>query len=490
MMLLPKLRTLIKPPHGRIHRKFANATQKFNNKSGKLVPVNKDLTTKYIGNKTKQDSIALVDELILTSSLKEQSASTHSHDWLDNYGKNDWEYWKTYIQDKENTIWEATLNVATTANGEKILYDISPIKKMERSVKSDTISINNSIAKGKDSVNPLSENSSEKIKKVKERAALASKKEANPPTESKDIRFSLVDNYTQKQYNDFGWVRANNVISSAAWKNFDSKVSKKRFFPPKTENGEWIISVSDDSSENKGVENILVFAKGTYQNPKVSQIIKINYNDETRVDIIREAIYERQGIIRKSFINSVCAFYTREDFLRSTNGRKTSRQTISTNRPKTSGSGNVRSNQKNLNKKPIRYDFPDEGGMIVTYSDGTTEERSSLTYAPTGKTNIVMDNTLSRAERRRAQKAAKKYTHRFQSLRVAFVNQQAAIEDALKDMGRSLEEAEAVTQTARCASSKAQRAIGGDIVDTSEMHTSGDATTLAKGIQKVMAPVK
>ena len=46
-----------------------------------------------------------------------------------------------------------------------------------------------------------------------------------------------------------------------------------------------------------------------------------------------------------------------------------------------------------------------------------------------------MDNTLNLQEKRRAQKkVAKKYTHRFQSLRVAFVNQQAAIEDAFKDM--------------------------------------------------------
>jgi hypothetical protein len=136
----------------------------------------------------------------------------------------------------------------------------------------------------------------------------------------------------------------------------------------------------------------------------------------------------------------------------------------------------------------------DDNGNVIPLSERFKSDnkdiRFSLTYAPTGKTNIVMDNTLSRAERREAQKAAKKYTHRFQSLRVAFVNQQAAIEDAFKDMGVSLEEYEAITQTARSASSKAQRAIGGDIVDPSEMHTSGDATTLAKGIQKVMAPVK
>ena len=53
-------------------------------------------------------------------------------------GKNDWQYWTTYIQDKNNTDWEATLNVTESANGVKYLYDINPIKKVGQSVKSDT----------------------------------------------------------------------------------------------------------------------------------------------------------------------------------------------------------------------------------------------------------------------------------------------------------------------------------------------------------------
>ena len=53
-------------------------------------------------------------------------------------GKNDWQYWTTYIQDKNNTVWKATLNVAESANGVKYLYDIDPIEKVGQSVKSDT----------------------------------------------------------------------------------------------------------------------------------------------------------------------------------------------------------------------------------------------------------------------------------------------------------------------------------------------------------------
>ena len=130
---------------------IAEASQRFKNKDGKSVPVNKDLTS-YLGKTIKQESIALIDELILTSTLTAHEPPLYSHDWLDNYGKNDWEYWSTYVQDKENTIWEATLNIATAANGEKILYDIVPIKMVEQSVTSDTSTTKGSISHPNDSV--------------------------------------------------------------------------------------------------------------------------------------------------------------------------------------------------------------------------------------------------------------------------------------------------------------------------------------------------
>ena len=46
---------------------------------------------------------------------------------------------------KNKTVWEATLNIANTTNGEKILYDIDPIKTVEDAVKSADTSTTNSI---------------------------------------------------------------------------------------------------------------------------------------------------------------------------------------------------------------------------------------------------------------------------------------------------------------------------------------------------------
>ena len=124
---------------------IAKSGARFRNQNGNRVPVNKDLTTKRIGNEVKQEAIALIDELVVTAEYDGSKAPAYAHGWLDNNGQNDWDYWKTYIQDKNNTIWEATLNIATTANGEKILYDISPIKKVGQAVKSATIPTANNV---------------------------------------------------------------------------------------------------------------------------------------------------------------------------------------------------------------------------------------------------------------------------------------------------------------------------------------------------------
>lgn len=118
--------------------RIAAPSEKFRNRNGRRVPVTNDLARKNRDVKVKQESVVLADELIATSQYKRPRKAKYPHGWLDNNGKNDWQYWTTYIQDKNNTVWEATLNVAESANGVKYLYDISPIKKVGQPVKSGT----------------------------------------------------------------------------------------------------------------------------------------------------------------------------------------------------------------------------------------------------------------------------------------------------------------------------------------------------------------
>ena len=118
--------------------RIATPNEYFRNKNGRKISVIEDLARKNRKVKVKQESVVLADELIATSRYKKRKKAKYPHGWLDNNGKNDWQYWTTYIQDKNNTVWEATLSVAESANGVKYLYDIDPIEKVGQSVKSDT----------------------------------------------------------------------------------------------------------------------------------------------------------------------------------------------------------------------------------------------------------------------------------------------------------------------------------------------------------------
>lgn len=124
---------------------IAAPNARFVNKNGKSVPVNKDLATKNRGSRIKQEAVVLADELVSAARYKKSRPANYPHGWLDDNGRNEWAEWKTYIQDKENSVWEATLHIATSATGEKFLYDIDPIKMAEQSGNSDTSTANTSI---------------------------------------------------------------------------------------------------------------------------------------------------------------------------------------------------------------------------------------------------------------------------------------------------------------------------------------------------------
>lgn len=142
---------------------IAKPGARFVNKSGKSVPVNKDLTTKNRKSKVKQEAVVLADELINTAKHKKDTPARYPHGWLDDNGRNDWAEWKTYIQDKENTVWEATLHIATSADGEKILYDIDPIKKTGQSGNSDTSTVEPIVA---DEAEPVKREDEEEMPKL------------------------------------------------------------------------------------------------------------------------------------------------------------------------------------------------------------------------------------------------------------------------------------------------------------------------------------
>lgn len=106
----------------------------------------------------------------------------------------------------------------------------------------------------------------------------------------------LIDNYTEKQYNDFGWARVNGVLSHRENGDFKAKYRKIKSGTQKeihrTANGEIIVAVNDMENGKFGVNNVLVFAKGSYENYKITKVVRLKSNNETHLEVIRGFIYE------------------------------------------------------------------------------------------------------------------------------------------------------------------------------------------------------
>lgn len=108
----------------------------------------------------------------------------------------------------------------------------------------------------------------------------------------------LIDNYTEKQYNNFGWARVNGVLSYRENGNFRAKYgeikSGKQKGVHKTASGEIIVEVNDMEKGKFGVNNVLVFAKGTYENYQITRVIRLQLDNETAIEIVRGDIYENE----------------------------------------------------------------------------------------------------------------------------------------------------------------------------------------------------
>ena len=129
-----------------VNIEFAKPNEKFVNSQGQKRLVNDDLMKKFNGKAIKRESVVVADELIEASKDDGEHPAKKSHDWLDNYGKNKWNYRNVYVQERDGSVWEATLNIANANDGRKILYDIDPIKMTEGSVKSVPTTVTNTVS--------------------------------------------------------------------------------------------------------------------------------------------------------------------------------------------------------------------------------------------------------------------------------------------------------------------------------------------------------
>lgn len=116
----------------------------------------------------------------------------------------------------------------------------------------------------------------------------------------------LIDTYDEKQYNNFGWTRVNGVLSYRENGNFRAKYgeikSGKQSGVHRTSKGEIIVETNDMEGGKHGVNNVLVFAKGSYEDYRITKVIRLKINNETELEKVRDYIYGKEtDEYRKSY---------------------------------------------------------------------------------------------------------------------------------------------------------------------------------------------
>ena len=128
--------------------------------------------------------------------------------------------------------------------------------------------------------------------------------------------------YSKKHYNLFGWARAN-VLNYEQYKSFEHKFSQakyKQWNPDILPSGEFFIPVGDMHGEREGVNNFVVYAKGTIKEPNITCVVKIDLDNETDLSAARTEllIYENtisndRRTVQKE-VGELFAFYHKADY--------------------------------------------------------------------------------------------------------------------------------------------------------------------------------
>ena len=198
-----------------------------------------------------------------------------------------------------------------------------------------------------------------------------------------------IDNMSEKDYNNYGWVRANDIINSGYWdnfaENFAQAVNGKHKFP-KNKDREFMISVYDKYSRNP-VDDVIVFARGTIDSPIVSKIIAFTKNKPFDLETERRNIYEieRRGIQPTS--GELFRRYDSIAFRSNSNGYSNSGEIRRNNNE----FGVRRGDSTKKAQRIKRVKVNDNGSMTYYYSDASTftDSESSLSYTPADEQELT-----------------------------------------------------------------------------------------------------
>lgn len=224
-----------------------------------------------------------------------------------------------------------------------------------------------------------------------------------PPSESTGKASREIGQYTKEQYEDFGWVRENNVVSAGYWKNFTENFAQAiagKYKYPKNRQGEYMISVYN-VYDDLCVADVIVFASGAIESPNVTKIIKINSSDSFIIEETRRDIYEieRRGIQQAA--GGILRCYNKTDFVLSGIGRSNGKGNAQYNNRL-----NTKRSRSEIKANPIiKYHIDEERNTVTTiYANGESVTRSlgaktsqDLEFFEFLSENVGEDNNVAEA---------------------------------------------------------------------------------------------
>ena len=62
---------------------------------------------------------------------------------------------------------------------------------------------------------------------------------------------------------------------------------------------EYIIETNNSKGKEFAVNNVLVYAKGPFGEPKITKVVRISLDNETAIELVRDTIYDYENDRRK-----------------------------------------------------------------------------------------------------------------------------------------------------------------------------------------------
>ena len=216
------------------------------------------------------------------------------------------------------TMFSGEIKIMVTDRG-YLFHDITKIKRLP--VNGGLTENNSAAASGNPSIDsitdngtPVNSNSMQKSENysyekngLKFSVPTATENETDADTQRTDFTAGAVEKYTESQYNNFGWVRANDVLSAKEYNTLlsrfaDYKHNKHKY--PVTRFGEAVIHSSE-------CPDVIMYVKGGIGSPQITKIVRIDYFDTAE---IKEEIASNERRHLPQPYKSIENFYGQEIF--------------------------------------------------------------------------------------------------------------------------------------------------------------------------------